>query len=283
MQQDVIQHFEKSFRDYYSSLDIQFLLDGSVPKTKISTLIISSLEGTAQYCLDQYEHNPDSPYRDLSNMLWNPLTAALMKEIVSSKSDAEKALPPKPLKQTKVKAVPSPIAISDNDVSNIRTKLKEVSLKRTHLFKTPGHQHVKCDEASCEFCKHVFNNLNITKCEGHKRCSIVGWYPHVGVSLWQMLRKKHASKVTPTLQQKPCRPHEIKALAVEDINMDISNFDESEEEEPSIVGSKASTPSNSPWQSPAKRSWADESLDVEELYLKKRAANTSDVSTSSRA
>lgn len=283
MQDDTIIFFEDTFRSIYSSISLPLLLSGKIPQSQISTLLTSSLEATAQYCLEKSDHDHDPTYRDIANMLWNPLTATLFKVIASTcktANDLPKALQSR---TTRDKVKPKPVDLPSTQISAVRHRLKEITLTKTHVYKTPGHMHVKCDTANCEFCKHLFNNLNITKCEGHKRCSKVGWYPHIGPALWQMLRKKHANKAIPNLPPKPCSAHEIPALSVDTarfpLNKEVPANAESEDSSP--VESGRSTPMNvgSVSNSP-KRAWADD-FDVEDFYLRGQKRKPGSVATTS--
>jgi hypothetical protein len=52
-------------------------------------------------------------------------------------------------------------------------------------------KHITCDSLTCSFCKDMFFATHLTKCVGHKPCVPGGWYPHVGVILWNQLKRYH--------------------------------------------------------------------------------------------
>lgn len=281
IQDDIIAHFEDTFRNNYASIDISLLLNGSVPQDKISTLLTSSLESTAQHCLDLFDQSKDQKYNDIANMLWNPLIVTLFKVITSKPAKIDEKSAVKVLPKTNVvkvaKPVHSPVSLSETQIVTVQQRLKDIQLQRTHLYQTPGHTHIKCDAPNCEFCTHLFNNLNITKCEGHKRCSISGWYPHVGPALWQMLRKKHSARAKPTIQPKLCKPHEIPALSVG--NGDVKTNSPMEADLQSEASSNFSTPISSPKRS--SHSWVDDLPDdLEEYYLTQKRVKTANTTSS---
>lgn len=273
IQDSIIQYFEDTFRSNYSSLDLSLLLNGHVPQSQISTLLTSTLEQTAQHSLDLFDQTKDQKYSDIANMLWNPLTATLFKVVSTSAVTVKEEKPAVRLPKanvSKVKPVQNPVSLPETQIESIKLRLKDIRLQKTHLYQTPGHTHVKCEKPNCEFCLHLFNNLNITKCEGHKRCATVGWYPHVGPALWQMLRKKHSNGVKPTIQPKLCKPYEIPALTVDEgVTLPVSPMDsefQSHDEDSSF-----STPVPSPLRRPRSPSWADDMPeDLELHYLNRR-------------
>jgi hypothetical protein len=50
---------------------------------------------------------------------------------------------------------------------------------------------VTCKTAACKFCRELFLSISLTPCKGHIACVPGGWYPHIGISLWQQLARKH--------------------------------------------------------------------------------------------
>jgi hypothetical protein len=54
-------------------------------------------------------------------------------------------------------------------------------------------KHITCNSKSCEYCKDLFFNVDLSLCVGHKPCVPGRWYPHVGRALWTQLLKKHNS------------------------------------------------------------------------------------------
>lgn len=215
-------------------------------------------------------------------MLWNPITATMfrviadgLKPLVHAKSSVVQPSASVRTKESKPKSPPKPVG--DVDMEEIRRRIKGVALTKPHLYATPGHPFIKCDKARCRFCQHLFENLNITRCEGHKRCTSVGWYPHVGAPLWQMVRKRHATHDQSTIKPKECKVGEIPALAKAVGTSPVSPMDDSGSRCSTACeneGSVTPTPSSprSPQSTPKRSlplSWAD---DVEEYYLSKRYA-----------
>lgn len=61
------------------------------------------------------------------------------------------------------------------------------------LYDTRCHKYVKCERVDCEFCRSMYTNLELTQCSmfGHPNCNSVGYFPHIGITMWKMLRKQH--------------------------------------------------------------------------------------------
>lgn len=61
------------------------------------------------------------------------------------------------------------------------------------LYTRPGHQYIECTRNTCYFCTAMFEHVTITPCSqyGHANCIPVGWFPHVGISMWNELRSQH--------------------------------------------------------------------------------------------
>lgn len=247
---------------------MSLLLDGNIPQQIINNLLTTSLESTAQFCLDLFERNSEAKFKSIADMLWNPITACLFKvaasKVTMRKETILSRLPRKA--EQRLKPAKLPVSLPDGEIASIRHKLNDIKLTRSVLYDTPGHPHVKCVTPSCKICQCLFTNLNITKCEGHKRCSKVGWYPHVGPSLWQMIRKKHAENRDVGILPKSCKAHEIPALASVDICRSQTDSDSMQDDVLSNDGSTAS------YASTLKRNrsplpdgpWID---DVEAYYL----------------
>lgn len=286
-QEDVIiQEFENTFRSCVSAVDMHLLLTGNIPQNVIDNALISALQTAADFCLNSYSVTSNLKYRDIANMLWNPISASLFKTIaqvqVTVSSDVKKvstsptAVPALPKNQKKEpKSKPrDPVRLPKDQVEGIRRRLASVALTRRHLYSmTGGHPHVKCTTPNCSFCSTLFNTLNITRCEGHKRCCSAGWYPHIGVPLWNMLRAKHQSGSKNTVRAQPCKPHEIPALQdgspVIPSSMDTI-VEESAIEDTTAEEQQAYTRPTSPAFSVASQpslSWAES---VEEYYLSRK-------------
>lgn len=274
----IIKEFENDFRSNISSVDFKHLTTGSIPQNILQNCITSSLQHTAEYCLQLYEANNDLEMFKISHMIWNPLTSSLCKmiaivppRVMDKRPCPKKSSDTSSASGTRKADVRNVVAIDASvDVADIRRRLKGVVLTKPHLFETPAHKHVQCMKQNCEFCKHLFTHVNITRCDGHKNCTSIGWYPHVGTSMWNMVRKRHASGLSCAVKLKDCKVGEIPALAAVDLET-------SGPTEPQVVtdgnddsSELSSIPATSPKRSyPTDLDWNE---DMSEYYLRKRAA-----------
>lgn len=276
----LFEHFERELRDVIASCALQDLVNSTIPKKTILNAIISSLESTSQLALEEAARVQNSDLDSISAQLWNPLVASLVKMLFSGPVKHEKKVSPTKTKQRKdVSKAPSRTVTlpSSAEVDKIRSSLKAVALTRTRLYANTGH--VTCDRDCCAFCKHMFMNLNLTKCEGHKKCSASGWYPHVGKSLWSMLKAKHAALVPCKLKPQACKSGELPALQSES-NGPVGTSDKVEDIEFNDASSTASNESahtvRSAQSVPSAFNWAD---DVESyVTITKKRRHTSSVS-----
>lgn len=288
----LLEEFEDCYRSTISSVDIKHLTSGIIPKHILSTSLTSTLETVSQSALNMYESTRDPRLLEISAMLWNPLLAAMFKmtstetpsrsfvRAASSESTSPRA--PKPKAQTPNRSTPPPpVKMGPAQVDGLRKRLKNIMTSKTSLYATPAHAFIKCVKTDCEFCRSLFTTLNITRCEGHKKCCSIGWYPHIGLPLWKMTKKRHDQNLPFNLSMKPCKEHEIPAIgnpAPQDVATDVipscgigspdycsdnmAYDDESPTRPQSPPGVLSST----------KRSWSREVDDVEALYLRMRAA-----------
>jgi hypothetical protein len=217
--------FESTFRENVSSLDIQILMSGIIPPKIISNCIASALQTTAREA-------KASGLIDLAAQLWNPLTACLVQQAHTS-LPISKSIPDKPSTKSTVKstakdkAVPETQVISDDVAGTIRASLGR-NRPSAGFFNNSYHSHINCLKSECSFCENLYKQVNITKCSGHKPCHPCGFYPHVGRTLWKLLKTKHFKSEPCKLQNKPCQPGQIQNLASESIVEDQrSNFDDS--------------------------------------------------------
>lgn len=108
---------------------------------------------------------------------------------------------------------PSDAAVPNTvNVKTVHERLKGLILTKPFPFRNTAHTHIKCNVPNCAFCKDLFKQVNLTKCEGHKPCSNTGFYPHVGSALWAMVKSKHAKGVPCKLKSKACKQNELPAL-----------------------------------------------------------------------
>lgn len=112
-------------------------------------------------------------------------------------ADAETRVRPK-VSGIQVTAVPQNklvdiIIPTDDDFEILVSYLKSTDL----LFAVPSQGHISCRQPGCKFCREMFCNTDVTSCGkyDHKNCTKSGFFPHVGIKLWKILRSKHNSGV----------------------------------------------------------------------------------------
>lgn len=220
--------FESAFRENVSSLDMQILMSGIIPTKIISNCIASALQTTAQEAAA-------SGLSSLAAQLWNPLTACLVQQAShTSLSSIPKSIPDKPSTKLPVKSTAKDKAVTENTptISSELSVTIRAALGRNRpsagFFNNSYHSHINCLKSECSFCNNLYQQVNITKCSGHKPCHPCGYYPHVGRTLWKLLKPKHMKSEPCKLQNKPCQPGQVQNLASESIvEVQRHNFDES--------------------------------------------------------
>jgi hypothetical protein len=206
--------FETSFRNTFSSLDINVLLSGTVPAHITPNLIAEALQRSSALALELHSQTGDAQYQRVSFELWNPLVRELLK-VISKHSCTivpEKRTMKKSVKNlTLVNAFE---ALSTDEVKEdlVVKELLQVGKSSVLPFNTPFHKHIMCKRESCKFCRELFYTVNLTRCVGHRKCTQIGFYPHVGPSLWNIVRSRHKKDTPLLLKERPLRPGEIKAL-----------------------------------------------------------------------
>lgn len=91
---------------------------------------------------------------------------------------------------------PSPPPIpADQEIQQVAKSLHNEVLKTSPLYDRKGQKYVRCTRTGCRFCKDMFMHLNISSCErmGHEPCHSTGWFPHIGITMWKVLRRQHDS------------------------------------------------------------------------------------------
>lgn len=278
----LMQHFERNFRDVISSAPLDALISSKIPSHVIQNALESSLESTALLAQEEYERSSIDIFRTISEQLWNPMVATLLRTAlpvvtagIEKKKSSSSIVKPKKGARSPPSARPV-TGITAEEVKTIRSRLTAVALTRPRLYEnTP---HVKCTIDNCAFCSHMFHTLNITKCEGHKRCSAVGWYPHIGKPLWSQLRTKHEAQVPCRLKPQPCKAHELPSLRAEETPSQGSPSTSAEMDDTmSVLSDVSDTTVCSHTRSVASlppMSWAD---DVEQALRRKKARRASSV------
>lgn len=212
--EQILTVFEHSFRDTISGLDMQILASGNIPSKIISTCIANALQAASK------EANALG-CSSIAVQLWNPLTACLVQQVAAPTSTFTLSKPPtleKPSSTKKV-VVKGKSASKDKPVEpefaeKIRCTLK-LNKKSSGFFNNAYHNHVSCVKPDCQFCCNLYQQVNITKCSGHKACHPCGYYPHVGKTLWKILKGRHDKGESCKLKNKPCSTSEIQNLAFE--------------------------------------------------------------------
>lgn len=91
------------------------------------------------------------------------------------------------------------------------------------------NQHVRCTRDNCKFCFDMFSTLHLTSCKAvhpkKKPCIPDGWYPHIGVGLWNRLKKYHDSNKVFKLKPIAIRDFELPSVR----NSTLENKNEIEE------------------------------------------------------
>jgi len=202
--------FEHTFRENVSSLDLQILASGSIPSNIISNCIASALQKAAAEA-----DTLSLPI--VSAQIWNPLTAVLLQDsITKPQSEKSKTANPKPLlkEKTSSKKTSDNVStdISTDDVSRIRKAL-QCTQPASGIYNNIYHSHISCVKPDCKFCYDLYRQINITKCIGHKPCHNSGYYPHVGKTLWKMIKGRHNRGDKCDIKETKCKPGQILALA----------------------------------------------------------------------
>lgn len=206
--------FETAFRDTISSLDMQILASGTIPAKIVSNCMAAALQRAA-------EEAKTSGLNSLAAQLWNPLTACLVQQVscqptsvpnTKQKPSEKSSTIVKPVVKEKLVSKADPVDYTA--AKKIRAKLKQ-HLPTTGYFNNSYHSHISCITPNCQFCCDLYHQVNITKCSGHKQCHPVGYYPHVGKTLWKLLKGKHEKREPCKLQNKPCSSGQITNLAFE--------------------------------------------------------------------
>lgn len=212
----LIHEFEKHFRSCISSLDIQTLLDGPIPQHITQNILSSSLQHLSEYAYKQFEDTNKPIYQQLAAQLWNPLIVELLLHVGLGSVEQER----RPSTQTtkirngSMQKAFSKLEISNDDASRVRSELRKYTSKVKQPYQNRFHKHISCERKDCNFCLTMFKTVNITKCVGHKPCHKTGYYPHVGTSLWSMIKKRHTSNVC-DFKIHPCKEGEILAISGE--------------------------------------------------------------------
>lgn len=206
-------NFDHVFRDVISSCALTDLVNSTIPKQNIHNALQSALESTANLALDTASETNDPRLRSISDQLWSPLIATLISVLFTRAlpTPAKKSQSSPPIAKVRKPAEPvERIHVEVDKIVAIHEKLKSVALTRPRLY--CNSSYIACEMDKCAFCSHMFHNVNLTQCKGHKPCNSSGWYPHVGKPLWIQLKSKHAAAIPCKLRPKECGPNELPAL-----------------------------------------------------------------------
>lgn len=180
--------FESTFRENVASLDLQILASGSIPHNIISNCIASALQKAAN------EANTLA-LSTVSAQIWNPLTAILLRESARPVPVPLKSkFASSNTKREKITLAKASDTVSDNiskdDIRKIHLALQQ-NKPTSGIYNNSFHSHISCVKPQCQFCMDLFQQVNISKCVGHKPCHASGHYPHVGKTLWKMIKGRH--------------------------------------------------------------------------------------------
>lgn len=98
-------------------------------------------------------------------------------------------------KPAKASSRRSPILTDSDTIKRIQSVVHQRINEGVPLYSVRAQKYVKCDKVDCEFCKSMYQNMDLTACSvfGHTNCNSVGYFPHVGISMWKTLRRQHDS------------------------------------------------------------------------------------------
>jgi len=215
--------FEQTFRENVSSLDLQILASGHIPSNIISNCIASALQKASEEAKILALHTEAA-------QIWNPLTAVLLRESAKSVSIPIKPkLPPSKTKSEHVALVKasdtvSKDIISPDEIEKIRLALKQ-NIPTSGLYNNVFHSHISCVIPNCQFCKDLYHQVNISKCTGHKPCHVSGFYPHVGKTLWKMIKGRHDRKDQCKLKDQNCKKGKLPSIIAGCKKLRITNED----------------------------------------------------------
>lgn len=210
--QGILDVFQHQYRESLVSDSFETLLTGVIPTAVRTTALTNALQAAADEANDRYSITKESKYLRLAATLWNPIVANLVQSL-NILSDASRP-PDLPSKDKSKDQAPvrSPRLRGNATSRDIKRIDKEV-LHYLEMNPAPYHKtkHIACSAAKCDYCIALFKSINLTKCSGHKPCVPSKWFPHVGPSLWKMLRKSHDKGLSYTAKQKDPLDDEIES------------------------------------------------------------------------
>lgn len=241
---ELLNQFDSSYRSAISSLDMQTLMDGLIPQRTLLNILANSLKITSHKALEMYQSTNDLHWKFISNQIWNPMIEVTLQSTIRyvsantiEKKSSSSTSSPKIHKIGSLSNAFEHLALSVSQIDDIRKQLLAYGDSVKRPFSNRFHRHIVCANDDCQFCRDLYNSVNITRCINHKPCHRTGYYPHIGTSLWAMIKNKHG-KDGCRLSAKPCKEGEIPSLNTRcDVEL-------------------TSTPGTSSGQ--ASRSWADE-------------------------
>lgn len=211
---NIREEFITGLRTEMHTYPIHVILRGDIPLATMFAIIKRSLQKVHEVATSRGE---PFPWDQLFNIMFDSYERLISQ---STHGEAPKAKTKVPSTQpvnisqqqsssrNNVMMQPSSAAKKDN---NSRSSLQdhkpviqippveEVLMELNHyaaspkLYARPGQKYIKCKQDHCSFCTAMFEHMVITPCSrfGHANCNTVGWFPHVGISLWKSLRSQH--------------------------------------------------------------------------------------------
>lgn len=291
--------FERIFKDMIALQSSSELLKGLTNHKKLVVL----RDALAEFDLQKQQN--DSSHIPVYNSVTKATFTSLLSMCKLKSSVKAEVTTSAPKKSTTDGAdVPSPVA-------HIEAKLREVSVTQSKPMKVkrtkkvtlpsgtgvdkvyndlftylatdrPPYNHVpyiECKHTQCAFTRTLFQNIALTKCEGHKKCVPSGWFPHVGLTLWKSLASKHTEDTIFKAKARQLKPNEMQPLVLHKLQTALQSSMTMEEGYDSdastlTMGSSSSSGykrrrSDSPARSPLPRSYTsniDWSQDVDREY-----------------
>lgn len=186
----------------------------------LSHLLESSLETTSHHARELAAETGNTTLNDIALQLWNPLVRELIKTTVkyvkhnSAPPEQARGTLSKHVKKLTITKAMENLSLHESEKEGIMNSLKLHGTNSYNPYNNAYHRHLQCVNPTCEFCLALYSSVNITRCVGHRKCVPSGYFPHVGTSLWNMLKSKHKRRESFRNIGKPCKPGELPSLNV---------------------------------------------------------------------
>lgn len=187
--------FDSIFSQTYSLQPPSELLKGLTPERKLAVLKTSLENFENEHHLGLYNDWVKSTFKFCDQLIKEQRSNKECKMSPQNSDVSKKSTSEKENSASSSKSPVGPKSTADKKVklpsASKRVKIYDGLLKLgnsgSQLLKG---KHITCTDSQCSFCKSLFMNIPLTKCN-HKACTPGGWYPHVGERLWKALQKHH--------------------------------------------------------------------------------------------